>query len=304
MSRQPSHDAGGMPREAGGSVHRLRAAVVDMDGTLVLGGGVGHAYRLLPGGLALVDALRERDMRIVALTNGTLHTPAQYVEMLGAVGIRLAEDEVLTPASVAAEWYRRRGLRRILVLGVKGVWAPLVDAGLEVVLPGEFDPAARVDAVLVGWHPDFVIRDLELACKAVWAGAELGATSKARIFAGRDGPMIGISAVIVAGITKMTGKRARNFGKPAAVALRMALARMRTPASRTVLIGDDPTLEIAMGAAAGCYTLGVLSGIGDAAAFASAPAGRRADRVVSDAAAAAGVIRELVPLHAAGARAA
>ena len=28
MSRQPSHDAGGMPREAGGSVHRLRAAVV------------------------------------------------------------------------------------------------------------------------------------------------------------------------------------------------------------------------------------------------------------------------------------
>lgn len=295
MSRPPSSAEGCACGGTVGSTRALRAAVVDIDGTLVLGGAVGHAYSLLPGGLALIDALRERDMRIVALTNGTLHTPAQYVDMLADAGIRLTEEEVLTPASVAADWYRRRGVRRVLVLGVRGVWAPLADAGIEVVLPGQFDASATVDAVLVGWHPDFVIADLEAACKAVWAGAELGATSKAPIFAGRNGPMIGISGVIVAGITKVTGKRARNFGKPASVALRMALARMRTPAAHTVLIGDDPTLEIAMGAAAGCYTLGVLSGIGDAAAFAAAAPGRRAYRVVPDAAAAAGVIRELVP---------
>lgn len=268
-----------------------QAAIVDIDGTLVLGDPQGHGYRALPGAPALLAAIRAAGLRLAAFTNGTMHTNADYVSLLTQAGLDIAEHEVFTPANVAAHWYRGRGLRRVLVLGGVGVRQPLRDAGLEVALPEDGDAAVAVDEVLVGWHPEFRLADLEAACRAVWAGARLGTTSNARFFASRGGRMIGVSNAIAAGITSTTGARARVFGKPSALAMRTVLAHLDAPASRTVVIGDDPTLEIAMGRQAGARAIGVLTGIGTAETFAAARAERRADAVFDDAAGVAAWLR-------------
>jgi len=277
----------GRPDAPARPVPRWSGAVVDIDGTLVLGDPNGHGYRPLPGAQALLAAIRDAGLRLAAFTNGTLHTRDEYVERLAQAGLALAGHEVFTPADVAAHWYRRQDVRRVLVLGVPGVWRPLQAAGLEVVLPTGDRDEPPVDEVLVGWHPEFRIPDLEAACRAVWAGAGLGTTSNARFFASRGGRMIGVSNAIAAGITSTTGARARVFGKPSALAMRTVLARLGTEAARTLVIGDDPTLEIAMGRAAGAHSVGVLTGIGTAEAFASAREGRRADAVFDDAGAVA-----------------
>lgn len=261
-----------------------QGAIIDIDGTLVLGDPRGHGYRALPGAVALIEAVREAGLRLAAFTNGTMHTNAEYVSLLAQAGLELAEHEVFTPANVAAQWYLGRARRRVLVLGGPGVWQPLRAAGLQVSLPDDGDAAVEVDEVLVGWHPEFRLSDLEVACRAVWAGARLGTTSNARFFASRAGRMIGVSNAIAAGITSTTGARARVFGKPSALAMRTVLAHLDVAAQRTLVVGDDPTLEIAMGRAAGARALGVLTGIGTADAFAAAQAGRRADALFDDAA--------------------
>src|SRR5271165_3880366 len=74
-------------------------------------------------------------------------------------------------------WVRGRGLPYVVFTnGTNRAPAhfarPLRAAGLETVPPSEPADAAGVDAVLVGWFPEFTMPALEAACDAVWGGAE------------------------------------------------------------------------------------------------------------------------------------
>jgi NagD protein len=257
---------------------RLRAAqgfVFDLDGTLALSDRRSHGYVPLPGSIDLLRTLRERGCRVVILTNGTVHTPSAYVEMLDHAGIEIAERDMLTPAVIAAQVLVEKGHRRVLVLGGEGVSQPLVDAGLVAILPGDADP--RVDAVFVGWHSSVTFPDLEAACNAVWSGAPVYSASDAPFFATSAGRTIGVSRAICAAIASVTGKRSRVVGKPSSSAMRVCAARLGTPARQIAVVGDDPLLEVRMARAGGALAIGVCTGLTDAAGFAALPPGRQAD---------------------------
>src|SRR5580692_3492981 len=134
---------------------RLRSSqafVFDMDGTLVLGDKTNHGLNPLPGALEITRWLSDRRVPFVLFTNGTAHTPQQYVGMLRDVGFPLPDNGVMTPASSAADLFSRRGYRRILTLGGEGLEKPLRDVGMVIVAP-EGEPVA--DAILVGWFREF-----------------------------------------------------------------------------------------------------------------------------------------------------
>ena len=120
----------------------------------------------------------------------------------------------------------------------------MIDAGLAVVRPG--DGETGVEATFVGWHPDFGLRDIEAACRAGWAGAPLYTASAAPFFATRAGKTVGISGAICAAIRSVTGARVTVLGKPSLLALRAASRRLGVVPARMVVVGDDPTLEVAM----------------------------------------------------------
>lgn len=243
--------------------------VFDVDGTLVLGDKRFAGYRPLPGAVELLDRLQRDGRPFVAFTNGTTKTPAEYARTLRALDLPIEESRMLTPISVALDLFRCRGHRRLLVLGVEGVWRPLVEAGFEVVVsPRRADDA---EAVLVGWHPEFGIADLETASHALWSGARLYTVSTAPYFAAAGGRALGISGAIVAALRSITGRRAAIVGKPAPQALRAAAARMGLAPSRIAVVGDDPVLEIAMARRGGATAVAVHTGNNDAAAFAAAP---------------------------------
>src|SRR5688572_12888436 len=113
----------------------IRGFVFDMDGTLVLGDRRNKSLQPLPGAVEIIEHLRHANLPFVIFTNGTTRTPQDYVEALRKIGFSLPDDAVLTPSSVAADYFPRRKLRRVLPLGGEGVWRPLEAAGLTIVPP-------------------------------------------------------------------------------------------------------------------------------------------------------------------------
>jgi len=65
----------------------------------------------------------------------------------------------------------RRGVKRALVLGTPGVAHALAEAGIETLFTDDIG-SDEVDAVYIGWHPDCGMKDIEMAAKAIWNGAE------------------------------------------------------------------------------------------------------------------------------------
>ena len=114
------------------------------------------------------------------------------------------------------------------------------------------------------WSRPFTFPALEAACQDLWAGARLTTASNVPFFATATGRAIGSSFAINAMLKAMTGKSARVLGKPSVDAFRVAMQAMglpRTAASKMVVVGDDPALEMRMAVSAGAYGVGMTTGL-------------------------------------------
>lgn len=260
----------------------IDAVVFDVDGTLLHAndpGGVAGAHPIA-GAVETVERARASGRKVLFFTNGTGRPPAPYAADLRKVGFSLADEEFMNPAVVAARWIARKHPgRSVLVLGGVGVQAPLRELGIPIVTRDEPQPA---DVVLVGWDDTLTYAALLAACRSVWAGAPLFATSTAPVFSVAGGPAPGWSGAVVAGIRQTTGARALTLGKPSPVALREMCRAMGVAPRRTLVVGDDLDLEIAMGRRLGARTALVLTGISRAADVSARPPGRRPDAVLAD----------------------
>ncbi len=256
-------------RERLGSV---RGFVFDMDGTLVLGGRTSHGMRALPGAAEICGWATERGVPFVVFTNGTTRTPGEFAGQLREVGIGLPDEAMMTPASSAIRVFGRQGVKRVMVLGQRGLTEPLAEAGIEIVPP---EPGTRADAVLAGWYPEFTMPALEAACEAVWDGAELYSCSDTPFFAVAGGRAMGTSRAIAAMIRSLTGCGLRIVGKPSLDALRSAADRLGARTSQLAVVGDDPGLEVPMAHRGRALAIAVGTGLGDASSYDGVPASRR-----------------------------
>jgi HAD superfamily hydrolase (TIGR01450 family) len=268
-----------MAAEAGGAAARLRQArgfVFDMDGTLVLGDRRNHALAPLPGALEITRWAGRRGPPFVVMTNGTDRSPRHYARMLREIGFALPDEAMMTPASSAVTVFRQRRYRRVMVLGGEGLAGPLREAGIEAVPPARPGSRARpVDAVLVGWYPEFTLPDLEAACHAVWAGAGLYSASQSMFFATAEGRALGTSRAISAMVRSLTGCAVRVVGKPSSHALRAAVARLGVRPPSLAVVGDDPDLEVRMARRGGALAVAVGTGLGHPGCYDRLPPGRR-----------------------------
>jgi len=251
----------------------VRGYIFDIDGTLALADKRLSGYQALPGACDLLALLRHRGLPYLGFTNGSTKTPLQLSQALTQIGIDLDERHTMTPVSVAIDLFQRRGYKRLLVLGGEGVWKPLVEAGFDAVRSPE--RADDAEAVLIGWHPDFALADLDAACRAVWAGAALYTVSKAACVASREGRTLGISGALAAAVRSITGKSAVVVGKPSAQALACASARLGVKPAQTAIVGDDISLENAMALRGGAMSVGVHTGLSSAEDFERLPANSR-----------------------------
>jgi 4-nitrophenyl phosphatase len=259
----------------------IRGLMFDIDGTLLLSDRSLGTYEVLPGAVETLTTLKQRGIPFVLLTNGSAYAPAEQAAKLRKVGLPVDDAQMITPSSVTAEHMSRHGIRRALVLGTRGVGHALAEAGIETLYTDE--PGGReIDAVYVGWHPEFGMRDIEAACEAVWSGAKLYAASNVPFFATKQGRTIGYTFVIVGAIRRLTSAPVIVTGKPSLHAARFVARRLGVPIRHVGVIGDDPLVEIIMARRAGAFSFGVTTGITSREDWLRQPAARRPHRVLED----------------------
>lgn len=252
----------------------------DVDGTLLLSDRALGGYELLPGAVEALTALRERAFPFVLLTNGSKYPPAEQAAKLRGSGLPVDDRQMITPSSVTAEHLSRQGIRRVLVLGTRGVGHALAEAGIETVYTGE-PRAAEAEAVYVGWHPECGMKDIETAAHAIWGGAKLFSASDVPFFATRQGRTIGYSYAIVGAIRRLTRAPVTVMGKPSLHALRFVAGRLGTPMRHVGVVGDDPVVEVIMARRAGATALAVTTGMTSREEWLRQPGKRRPHRVLA-----------------------
>lgn len=244
---------------------KIRAMVVDIDGTLAMMDKDTGTYEPLPGAVALLNTARAKAVPVVAYTNGTFFPPAHYYPKLAAAGLEIDDGHVMTPAVVAAESLKALGHSRVMVMADDGIRVPLTNAGIELVEPVK--GAGAVDAVMIGYTRNISADTLEAVVSAVWNGAKPFASSAAPFVAGAGGKILGIPGALSAALKHATGEDVTVFGKPSVAGMEIACALTGVAPEETAVIGDDPKLEITMARRAGALAVGVTTGIADEAGF-------------------------------------
>ena len=258
---------------------RIKGFMFDLDGTLVLGDKTGGSYDVLPGAIEVLTRLRARCVPSLVLTNGSAHPPASQAAKLRSFGLPVADEQMFTPSSVTAEVLTRRGVKRALVLGSRGVGHVLKEQGIEITFTGEPD-CERVDAVYIGWHPDCGMKDIEAACNAIWQGARLYVASDVPFFASRTGRTIGYSYAITAAVRRMTKAPAVITGKPSLYALRFVARHLGVKITEVGVVGDDPVVEMQMARRGNATGFGVCTGTTSRTEWRKQPANRRPHHVI------------------------
>jgi 4-nitrophenyl phosphatase len=167
------------------------------------------------------------------------------------------------------------------VLGTPGVAHSLVAAGIETTYTGE-PRASDVDAVYVGWHPECGMKDIDAACRAIWAGAKLYAASDVPFFATRSGRTIGYTYAIIGAIRRLTRAPVILTGKPSLHALRFVAHKLGLALREIGVVGDDPLVETLMARRGGATSFAVTTGTTSLAEWKQQPAARQPHYVLEN----------------------
>jgi HAD superfamily hydrolase (TIGR01450 family) len=269
--------------DAGQRLDDVRGFMFDIDGTLVHRGPDGRG-RPQPGAAEVLDRIRASGRPLVLFTNGSHVAPDTIAGGLREDGLPVGDDEVLTPVQSAITYLRRRlAGRRALLFASEEATALFVGAGI---------PLARdedAELVFVAHVDDIDFGSLERAARAVSRGAPLLTGSYVPGYAGSNGVIFSRGAMITAAIAKVTGVRPKVLGKPSRAAVAELGVHLGVPTGDLAVIGDDLSMDIALGRMGGSRTVLVRSGISGQIDLARVPDSRRPHAVVDG-------VADLLPL--------
>lgn len=234
----------------------VRGFVFDVDGTLVQR--AGGEVRPLPGASEVLDAIRASGRPFALFTNGSHMPPAAFARELRDAGLPVEDDQVLTPLCSVQTYLERHGDVSVLPFVTDTARGYLEEAGVRLVDDGGLE---AVGAVFVATPKEVDFETLELAARAVIAGARLLTGSYVAAYAGANGPILSRGAMVTAAIAKASGRRPTIVGKPSRAAVTEIERRLGVPTEELAVIGDDLVLDVALGRLGGSRTVLVRSGI-------------------------------------------
>jgi HAD superfamily hydrolase (TIGR01458 family) len=206
----------------------MRAVLLDLAGVVYQG------EQPLPGAVDAVAGLRQAGLRLRFLTNTTRMPRRALLSRLNDMGIRIADDELFTPAQAARLWLAARGLSAHLLI--------------HPALAEDFAnlPASEAEAVVVGDAAEgFTYEALNAAFRKLLAGAQFLALARNRSFKDEDGELSLDAGAYVAALEYATQREAVLLGKPAADFFKAALASAEIDGKEAVMVGDDAEADVA-----------------------------------------------------------
>lgn len=226
---------------------RYSGFMIDMDGTVYKGGD------LIPGAIGFIDALRERGIPFVFLTNNSSSARDHYYRKLIRMGFHVELENVLTSAIATTRFVlSERAGKRIYPVASPDVVEEMRAAGVDIV---DYDP----DIVVLTFDRTITYEKINNAYRFLMSGAELIATHPDDLCPTEDAYDIDIGPFIRM-FEQMCGKEAVVIGKPNGLMLDMAAREMGVDPAGTVMVGDRLYTDIEMAVRAGTASILVLSG--------------------------------------------
>jgi 4-nitrophenyl phosphatase len=222
--------------------------IVDMDGVLYRGDNP------LPGLHDFFAFLRNRPLPFILATNNSTRTPAEYVEKLARMGVRVSAEEVLNSGLATARVLAREYPRgaRVHVFGSPALRKVMADEGFVVA-----DEDVELVVASLDW--DATYEKLKRATLLIRGGAHFVATNLDPTYPSEEGLYPGTGA-LVAALEAATDVKPQVIGKPEPTMFQLAMAQMGASPGTTATIGDRLDTDILGGQRAGLTTICVLTG--------------------------------------------
>jgi NagD protein len=221
---------------------------MDMDGVLV------HDEQAIPGAADFLDALREREVPFLVLTNNSIYTRRDLAARLRTSGLEVPEEAIWTSALATARFLEaQRPGGSAFVIGEAGLTTALHEAGYTLT---EREP----DYVLLGETRTYSFERITRAIRLILGGARFIATNPDPTGPAPDGPLPATGSV-AALVSRATGVAPYYVGKPNPLMMRSALNAIEAHSETTAMIGDRMDTDVVSGLEAGLETILVLTGV-------------------------------------------
>lgn len=241
-----------------GRIRKTRAVLLDMDGVVYVG------ETPLPGVQEFIDYLESTGRKWLCVTNNSSKTPDMFVEKLTKMDVRATAENVLGSAVATANWmanaYPQKG--KALMVGEEGLSAALEAYGFEMT-----EDRHAADFVVAGIDFDLTYAKVERAALAIRNGAIFVGTNSDPSFPKENGQVPGAGSILAL-LATATGVEPTVIGKPNAGMFDMATTRLGVTAEQTMMVGDRYDTDIAGAIPLGMTTVGVLTGVTTAEAYA------------------------------------
>lgn len=231
----------------------IKGLILDMDGVLWV-----DAWPI--GNLPNIFArIREHGLAVTMATNNSTSTPGMYVDRLRKYGVVVEPEQVVTSSLAAVDMMSKKlpAGAKVFAIGEKGLFDVLAAAGFELM---DLERARHADALVMGFDREINFRKVNEATLLVRAGKPFFATNPDKTFPTPQGQIPGAGSWISV-ITTATNVQPVFAGKPYPYMLELAMQRMNTHRTNTLVVGDRLETDIAGGQALGCPSALVLSGV-------------------------------------------
>ena len=251
---------------------KIRHVVLDMDGTIYLGG------TLLPHSLALLSTLAKLDIGHSFVTNNCSRSRSGYVHHLREIGIEADPETIWTSAHATIHYISVQlpHVKKLFVHGTPGLKEDFRLAGFDIV---DQEP----EAVVVGFDTALTYDGLAQTAYWISRGLPYIATHPDRVCP-TDRPIVLPDCAAVCSLFETaTGRKPQAVpGKPNRLMLDSVFARHKLLPNEVALVGDRLYTDIRMARDAGAVAVLTLTGEAKRADIGACPKNQRPDIVVAD----------------------
>lgn len=226
---------------------RVKTFVLDMDGTIYLGG------RLFPWTRPFLERVRATGRDFCFFTNNSSQNREAYLEKLARMGIEVCPEKMLISNGVILEWLRERHPgESAYVVGTPALEEDFRQAGIRLdrEAPGY---------VVLGFDTSLTYEKLRLACHFIRNGAPVYGVNP-DWNCPVEGGFIPDCGSIAALVKASTGVQCEFFGKPSRHTLRYLLAHTGCREEELAVVGDRLYTDIAIAEGTAVTSILVLSG--------------------------------------------
>jgi 4-nitrophenyl phosphatase len=204
---------------------------------------------------AIFNRITQQGWRVILATNNATRTPQQYVQRLAGFGVQVESWQIINSAHAVTSYLASQypGGGNVYVIGEAGIQEALAEKGFTL---GEENPIA----VVVSMDRQINYAKLSRATLLIRSGVPFIGTNPDRTFPLPEGLVPGAGAILAA-IETATSVTPLILGKPSPAMYQLALERLGTAPSDTLVVGDRLETDIAGAQAIGCRTALVLSGV-------------------------------------------